>query len=86
MAEFEYMGMHRLSSFQLTEVGQRLEEKREGVIVGDEGVAVHAGVDGVREMRDAGVGEGSNEGIADEDMRVMEVGEEEFMGCAEKTR
>lgn len=47
---------------------------------------MHASVDGVREMRNAGVGEGSNEGIADEDMRVMEVDEEEFMGRTEETQ
>ena len=58
-------------------VRQGLEKKREGVVIRKNRVAVHVGVNRVRNVRVMDAREGSDESVANENMGSMEVGEEE---------
>ena len=74
------MGMQALALSRVPEVGQRLEENREGVVVWGNGGSGHVGVDGERDVGDVGVREGSDEGVAGEDMGGWELGEDVEVG------
>lgn len=50
------------------EIGQGLEKEREGVVVGHNGGVSHVGIQRERKMWGFRVGEGSNEGIVNEDV------------------
>lgn len=81
MSKFDDMGVHALGVFQLAGVGQGLEEKREGVVVGKDVGFLHADVNGERDMmRGLGVGEGSDEGVTSEDVGWSELGGEKDVG------
>lgn len=77
MTVFYNMGVDALSWKEVMGVRERLEEEREGEVVGEDGVAVHVVVYGERGVRNVGVGEGSDERVVNENMGFWnEVGEE----------
>lgn len=76
MTQLYDVAMYALALFKLTEVGQGLEEEREGVIVRNNRLSVHAGVNKERVVRDARVSKGSNESVANENMGSGKLGEE----------
>lgn len=68
MSKFQDMCMNALRLYRLAGVGEGLEEEREGVVVGKDGEFSHVGVEGEREERGVGVGEGSDERVENEDV------------------
>lgn len=90
VAEFEDVGMDGLRLSEVLGGGEGLEEEREGVVVGEDGVAVHVGEDGEwgeGVMVVVGVGEGSDEGVEDENVGSGdEEGEEKQSGVEEVVR
>lgn len=74
------MGMHALAFPEALKVSEGLEKEREGEVVRKNGVAMHAGVNRERGVGGVVVRKGPNEGVADEDMGLGEMGEEEEEG------
>lgn len=77
------MGMYALAFNEALKVSQGLEKEREGEVVGKNGVAMHVGVNRERGVGGVVVREGPNEGVADEDMGLGVMGEEEEGGIQE---
>lgn len=68
------MGMQALPTYDVPGIGNRLQEEWEGEVVGKNGAFVHVGVDREGDLRGVGVREGSDEGVADENMGFGDLG------------